>query len=187
MDLASKDLTKVLRKFVLWVFILGFLVLGSAMLVIAEFKISVFSIRGSSMEPTLYSGDTAIIKKGDQIEQGHLVFFTKPEPWTIYGNTGREVPLAKRVGALPGDILSYDGETFKVNGEILYSLDEDKYECTDGEIDYTHVLTNTEFFVVGDNATESLDSRSIFCKGYTQYMYISKNSILNYGKLIKVL
>ena len=183
MDLATKDLRHRLKRFLFWFALLTLVMSGIILYTLMHTGISFFSISGNSMEPTLNNGDSVILKQEDTLRHNQIIFFNKPSSWSEY--VDRNATLVKRVVAIPGDTLTYDGETFKVNNEIVYKLSDDNYECESGEIGYEHILTNTEVFATGDNANDSLDSRRIFCDGNSKDMYIPKFYVIDYGHIVK--
>lgn len=134
------------------------------------------------MEPTLKDRDSVILEQAKEIENGQIIFFDKPISWK-YESQDSTV-LVKRVAAIPGDTITYDGESFLVNGEVAYSLSEDNYECDAGPVGYEHTVTNKQVFVMGDNARASLDSRRIFCDGEPEKSYITKRAIIDYGHIV---
>ena len=78
-------------------------------------------VAGSSMEPTLMSGDWLVATRAGHVRRGSVVVLTHPE---------RPVDLVKRVAAVPGDVV--DGRS----------------------------LGWSEYLVVGDNPSQSIDGRT---------------------------
>ena len=112
-------------------------------------------VSGSSMEPTLQDKDwLAITSIAVDLHRGDIVVVTKP--WE------RDIPIIKRVIALPGDTIDIDfdrGEVF-INGE----LQNEPYIAEPTHLQYNANLPLTVLegylFVMGDNRNDSLDSRS---------------------------
>ena len=112
-------------------------------------------VDGTSMEPTFLSGDYLII--------------SRISAWTSNLNRGdfvacrihdgeRNITIIKRLVAMEGDLVEVrDGRVY-VNGEKWYQHDEGIVYIIQ---DKTLVLGEGEFFVIGDNGAESLDSRML--------------------------
>jgi signal peptidase I len=132
------------------------LLAGLTIGLVRYFLFKPFYVKGQSMEPNFYEKDYLII---DEIsyrfrepERGEIVVFRAP--------MGKDFYL-KRILGLPGERVKV--EDSKV---IIYNKDnpqgfvvEESYltEGTEGLINQT--LSETEYFVMGDNRDESYDSR----------------------------
>lgn len=136
------------------------------------------------MEPYLHNGDNVVLKQSKAPEPGEIFVFRKPASWSYLG-TGEHV-LIKRIAAVPGDTLTYDGKRFAVNGKTIYNLSKDNYQCSKGQVGYSHRLTPQEVFVLGDNASVSLDSRRIFCDGSPKNAYISNSLAVDFGRVERI-
>ena len=183
-DVADKKLKRRAAKFVS---IFGILVATfSAIFIwaVTTSGYSVVGVVGDSMNPTLKHGDTLILKQTANPTPGTIFVFNKPKTWTYVGL--KDSVIIKRVAAHPGDVLSFDGEAFFVNGEVAYALKEDDYECAAGEVGFEHQLTKSQIFVMGDNAPVSLDSRRIFCDGNTGASFVPKYAMIDYGEIERI-
>jgi signal peptidase I len=183
MDLASKDLTQRVKKAIFWIIGVGLILSVGIMVFLFTAKISIFAISGSSMEPLLQDRDSVVIRQEKNVERDQIFVFDMPRSWK-YADENKT--LIKRVAAVPGDLLEYDGQSFFVNGEPIYHTSQEgfKYECEAGEEGYSHILTKSEIFALGDNAPVSLDSRRIFCDGDSKNMYIQQRNMVDYGNII---
>lgn len=181
MDLASKELKSRIKKIILWTIIGSLIISFSVLVFLFNSGLSLFAISGSSMEPTLQDKSSIVIQKEKSIAINQIAVFDKPKSWDYMKD--KDTVLIKRIAAVPGDVLEFDGKSILVNGEVSYSVDTNKYECSAGEVGYKHTLSNKEIFVMGDNAQVSLDSRRIFCDGDTENIFIPYNNIVSYGKI----
>lgn len=143
--------------------------------------LSLFAIQGNSMAPTLQAGDSIILRQAPRIGKGQLVFFRKPSTWET--SNGEETVMVKRVAAVPGDTLTFDGKEFRVNDEVSYVLPEG-YSCTAAPQYYQVRLNASQIFVLGDNAQASVDSRYEFCRGNLGNIFIGSLSVLDYGHVV---
>lgn len=110
----------------------------------------VLHIYGDSMSPTLSEGDVVVSVKNGKWKQGELICF-----W--YNNK----ILVKRVIAGPGDWVDITNDgTVSVNGTTLvepYLSDRALGNC---DISLPYQVPDNSIFVMGDNRSVSIDSRS---------------------------
>lgn len=113
-------------------------------------------VKGYSMYPTLEENDYLIINriayKRDVPDYGDVIVFKSH----LTQENGKEKDLVKRVIGIPGDRVNITNSEVYVNDKLL---DEpyinDAY--TEGEIDVE--IPENKVFVMGDNRTNSMDSR----------------------------
>lgn len=107
-----------------------------------------------SMEPTIAVGDRLIIKTIDQeeepIKKGDIIVF---EPQEEY-----ELPLIKRVAALPGDVVFVRNQTAFINEQPTLKELRDM-GIWPIKIAYYLEIGEDEVYVLGDNKENSYDSR----------------------------
>jgi signal peptidase I len=114
-------------------------------------------VSGNSMAPTLYDRNYLIIDKMsyrfDVPKRGDIIVFKT----SLKTADGSPKDLIKRVVAIPGDeIIISDGRVY-INNQLL----EETYileTYTEGELTLT--IPENQYFVLGDNRTVSMDSRS---------------------------
>lgn len=129
-----------------------FLLSLSIVLIIRTFLFQPFLIQGNSMEPSFKTGDYLVVeevsKRFKDFQRGEAVVFQSP----------LKKRMIKRIVGLPGEEVEVKDGKIKINGEIL---DEKNYlgnnPFTEGELRMR--LNKEEYFVLGDNRNNSLDSR----------------------------
>jgi signal peptidase I len=123
---------------------------------VPEYVLQRTVVQGESMESTLQTKDSLLVEKFTK-------FFKNPEREDIivfspYKDTDEF--YVKRVIGLPGETIQIKGDDIFINGskiEDIHSKDHKMFESGIAEEQIT--LGPDEFFVMGDNRRESLDSR----------------------------
>jgi len=116
-----------------------------------------FIVNGKSMVPNLEHGDYLIIDqvsyRFNEPERGDVVVFHFPTEYRRF--------LIKRIIGLPGETITIDGSKVTItqaDGKII-QLDE-PYINSDYSSYVNQEIGPDEYFVMGDNRTQSSDSRS---------------------------
>ncbi len=134
--------------------LLPYLIILIIILIIKKFAFGTVLVNGRSMEDTLKDGDFMVLDK--------ITYLNHPiERFDIVVVQVGNQKLIKRVIGLPGEIISYQDNVLYINGEKV----EDKHS---NKITYDFDLSlfglkeipKDNYFVMGDNRTDSLDSRS---------------------------
>jgi signal peptidase I len=129
-------------------------------LLVEAFLIQAFWIPSPSMEPTLDVGDRVLVNKLSykfhDVNRGDVVVFERP-PGASTGQNGEIKDLIKRVVAVGGDTVEAKEGNVYVNGE---QIDEDYLEpgTPTDNLPLT-TIPEGQLFVMGDNRTNSEDSR----------------------------
>lgn len=140
------------RKFknVLRSTIFTLVVVAAAAVLVATLWMPVLQVYGRSMEPFLSEGDIVVSIKSDRLEQGDLVAF--------YFNNKI---LVKRVICGSGHWVNIDENgTVFIDGEPLYEpylTDKALGQC---DLELPYQVPDERYFVMGDNRTTSVDSRT---------------------------
>ena len=121
------------------------------------FLFQAFSIPSASMVPTLQINDRVLVNKLSyrlhDVHRGDLVVFDRPE-----GASSDVKHLIKRVIAVEGDTIESRGDTIFVNGEAGQGAVPEAPRRS-GQPVQRHDDARREVFVMGDNRTNSTDSR----------------------------
>jgi signal peptidase I len=125
---------------------------------VRTFVVQTFFIPSASMEPTLMIGDRILVDKVSYrlhgVHRGDIVVFGKPPR----ENAGPDVKdLVKRVIGLPGDHISSQGGRVWIDGKPLAEPWLVPGTITTGITPLT--VPANEYFVMGDNRSDSQDSR----------------------------
>ena len=160
----SHPVSKALRD---W-FLVVVLALGAALLV-RVYVLQQFYISGPSMETTLFGNNRVLVNKLSyrlhDIHRGDVVVFDRV---TTSDGTVSHDDLIKRVIALPGDTIEIKNCVVIINSKPTVEpyLDKDVLEITD-PVNRCRVanmpvqtVSAKKIFVMGDNRSESFDSRS---------------------------
>ncbi|MBQ3590590.1 MAG: signal peptidase I [Clostridia bacterium] len=125
-------------------------VVAAVAVLIATLFLPILQISGDSMSPTLQHDEIVILLKTKEFKRGELIGFY------YQGKI-----LLKRIIALPEEEVVIDGEgNVYVNGELL----EEPYvtsKCLgDCDLEFPYKVPGTGYFVLGDQRSNSVDSRN---------------------------
>ena len=125
-------------------------VVAAVAVLIATLFLPILQISGDSMSPTLEHDEIVVLLKTKEFGRGDLIGFY------YQGKI-----LLKRVVALPEDEVAIDTEgNVYVNGELLeepYVTDKGLGDC---DLEFPYKVPGTGYFVLGDQRSNSVDSRN---------------------------
>lgn len=134
--------------FLLWIAII--LAVMMAVLAISQSFFTNVSVSGSSMEPTLHTGDLVVINTTKKAQVGDVIVIKGVKSYW----------LIKRVIACEkGDIVEIKNSKVYVNGELLQEDYVLNGVQASGDDNLKIQLKENEIFYLGDNRINSSDSR----------------------------
>ena len=117
---------------------------------IATLVLPVLQIEGTSMEPTLVSGDIVLLTKTTAFGRGDICGFA----WN-------NKILVKRVIGIPGDWIEIDTDgTVYLNGEKLEEPYAEQIAFGECDLEFPFQVPPEQYFVLGDMRESSIDSRN---------------------------
>lgn len=128
------------------------IVLTLLIFLVIRFAVQSYRVDGSSMQPGLYSNEYVLVNKISYLfhapERGDVVVFHYPR------DTSQD--FIKRVVGLPGDIISIDSTTVRVDGVLLNEPYISQRANPSAQV---WKVPADDYFVMGDNRPVSDDSR----------------------------
>jgi signal peptidase I len=126
-----------------------------------------FTVPSPSMEPTLQIGDRILVETSNlspsAIQPGSIVVFMHPAYFPCNAGPDDNIQdLVKRVIGTPGESIASVANTIYINGKAL--SEAGWYRAGYPEVGPTQiakqVIPKGDYFVMGDNRTDSCDSRT---------------------------
>lgn len=139
-----------------------------------------FRVPTENMLPTIKVGDTCIVDQYSKIEvqRFDIMMFSAPEAAKKLTRETGDVKYIGRIIGLPKEKIEIRGSKVFINDKQLEETFEKITDSRDGRKDFpAMVVPENEYFVMGDNRPQSLDSR--------YYKTIKKEEIL--GKVVEIL
>lgn len=139
-------------------------VVAAVAVLITTLFLPILQISGDSMSPTLEHDEIVILLKTQDFQRGDLIGFY------YQGKI-----LLKRVIALPEDEVAIDADgNIYVNGELLdepYVTEKGLGDC---DLEFPYTVPGTGYFVLGDQRSNSVDSRNSVIGAISQDDIIGK-------------
>lgn len=142
---------------------------GLAIVVTRHFLILPFIVKGKSMEPSFYENEYLIVDEMTfrfrNPERGEIVVFHPESVKRLAATTPSKEFYIKRIIGLPGETVEVRNGRITIynaqfpNGFVLTEPYLDELTPKDS-VDYV-TLGQDEFYVMGDNRDQSLDSRML--------------------------
>ena len=130
--------------------IYALVIVAAVSVLVATLVLPVLQISGTSMEPTLNNGEIVVLVKTTKLDRGDVCGF-------YYSNK----ILIKRVIGLPGDVVVIDNDgNVYVNGEMLIEPYITEKMLGDCDLEFPYTVPEMTYFVLGDQRSSSVDSRS---------------------------
>lgn len=139
-------------------------VVAAIAVLITTLFLPILQISGDSMSPTLEHNEIVILLKSKDFQRGDLIGFY------YQGKI-----LLKRVVALPNDEVAIDADgNVYVNGELLDEPYVTQKSLGDCDLEFPYRVPGTGYFVMGDQRTNSVDSRNSAIGAVSQEDIIGK-------------
>jgi signal peptidase I len=140
------------------------IVVAAVAVLITTLFLPILQISGDSMSPTLQHDEIVVLLKTRKFNRGDLIGFY------YQGKI-----LLKRVIALPEEEVAIDADgNVYVNGELLdepYVTDKGLGDC---DLEFPYKVPGTGYFVMGDQRSNSVDSRNSVIGAISQEDIIGK-------------
>ena len=139
-------------------------VVAAIAVLVATLFLPILQISGDSMSPTLEHDEIVILMKTKEFNRGDLIGFY------YQGKI-----LLKRVIALPDEEVAIDAEgNVYVNGEVLEEPYVTEKGLGDCDLEFPYKVPGTGYFVLGDQRSNSVDSRNSVIGAISQDDIIGK-------------
>lgn len=159
--------------------LIPYLIIVIVVVLIRCFIFTPIQVDGSSMYPTLEDNEILLLKKFDKrYDRFDIVVFDYKDSY------GKNTKLIKRIIGLPGESIEYKDNKLYVNGIYVrekFISTQETYDFSLKELGYNKIPEGY-YFVLGDNRTNSTDSRIIGLISKEQIDGISDFSIFPFSR-----
>lgn len=153
----SRKLKRILKEVVEWIYLIIFTI--SIYLIFTNYILFISKVSGDSMLPTLSNNQILAVNVFNYNVKNHDI--------VVYKESATNQYLVKRVAGVTGDTLTIDNGYLKVNGDYYTNVNNEKYLVTSNQTLFkliygsSYILKKDELILLGDNSSNSRDSRSI--------------------------
>ena len=160
--------------------IIPYIVVVILVVLIRTFLVTPARVDGKSMEPTLKNNNLVLLNKLNyrlnEVERFDIV---------VLNYKGEK--LIKRIIGLPGEYIEYKDDNLYVNGNLIFENFEHK-KTADFKLESIGYLKipGDKYFVVGDNRSNSVDSRMIGLVDRKDILGNSNIRIFPFNKIGKI-
>ena len=127
--------------------IVPYILIIIAVILIRLFVVTPVRVDGASMNPTLSNNQILLLNKMDKNYKRFDVI--------VFNHNGNK--LVKRIIGLPGDKVTYSDNKLYINDKLV----KENYTRKDTDDFISDKVPSDMYFVLGDNRSNSLDSRYI--------------------------
>ncbi len=151
-----------------WVYVL--IIFFTILSIVFSVFLRIVSVSGTSMQPTLDDSDIVVFNPlADTHEIGDVVIIRTDEE--------SDLLIIKRIIATQGQTVNidYNTQTLTVDGKkITEPYISEMFKSEKNEIDYPYTVPEDHVFVLGDNRTDSVDSRNRNIKAIPEEKILGK-------------
>jgi signal peptidase I len=173
------------RLVIKWIAILIMATVAAGLL--RTYVVEPFSVPSAAMAPTLQVGDQILVVKPSFLAgpttRGAVVVFSRPNRFPCRAGARESLDLVKRVVGLPGETIWSTGNTIHVDRHELN--DRGWHDPALGQLASTPIhrtkIPHGEYFMLGDNRTDSCDSRSFGAVSGSSIVGEVKAVVLRHG------
>jgi len=151
-----KDKKEISKQHRLMREIIETVILTILMFVIINLAVQNYDVDGPSMEPSLHNKERIMVDKvsyhlHNPARGDVIVFVAPPDPSLNY---------VKRIIGVPGDVITIQGTTVKINNTVLQETYVDpSYQGNPYQPIVNKMVPKDQYFVMGDDRKNSSDSR----------------------------
>jgi signal peptidase I len=150
--------------------VLAIVLIAIGVFLLSQATVQNYEVKGSSMEPSFEHGQRLLVNKAvyhfREPQRGEVIVFQPPggsipnfteHIIALFTRKQSDIPLIKRIIALPGDTIEIKEGKVYVNGQ---AIDEPYIKAAPSYTMTIREIPEGEYFALGDNRNNSYDSHS---------------------------